>query len=55
LLVPDQLNAYDILKSDDMVFSEAAMNAFLAGPATGKGATAVAFESELDSEVEVSA
>ena len=55
LLVPDQLNAYDILKSDDMVFSEAAMNAFLAGPATGKGATAVAFESELESEVEVSA
>ena len=55
LLVPDQLNAYDILKSDDMVFSQAAMDAFLAGPATGKGVTAVAFESELDSEVEVSA
>lgn len=54
LLVPDQLNAYDILKSDDMVFSEAAMTAFLAGPASGKGATAVAFESELE-DVEVSA
>lgn len=54
LLVPDQLNAYDILKSDDMVFSESAMNDFLAGPAQGKGATAVARESELESE-EVSA
>ena len=54
LLVPDQLNAYDILKSDDMVFSEAAINDFLAGPVKGKGATAVARESELESE-EVSA
>ena len=32
LLVPDQLNAYDILKSDDMVFSESAIKDFLAGP-----------------------
>ena len=54
LLVPDQLNAYDILKSDDMVFSEAAINDFLAGPVKGRGATAVARESELESE-EVSA
>ncbi len=57
LLVPDQLNAYDILKSDDMVFSQAAINAFLAGPVSGKGVTAVAFESEIEEiqEVEVSA
>lgn len=48
LLVPDQLNAYDILKSDDMVFSESAIKVFLEGPAKGKGATAVARESELD-------
>ena len=54
LLVPDQLNAYDILKSDDMVFSESAINDFLAGPVKGKGVTAVARESELESE-EVSA
>jgi large subunit ribosomal protein L4 len=53
LLVPDQLNAYDILKSDDMVFSESAIKDFLAGPVKGKAVTAVAFESEL--EVEVSA
>jgi large subunit ribosomal protein L4 len=48
LLVPDQLNAYDILKSDDLVFTQAAINDFLAGPVKGKGATAVARESELE-------
>ena len=47
LLVPDQLNAYDVLKSDDLVFTQAAINDFLAGPVKGKGATAVARESEL--------
>jgi len=58
LLVPDQLNAYDILKSDDMVFSESAIKDFLAGPVKGKGVTAVAYESELaleNAEEEVSA
>ena len=48
LLVPDQLNAYDVLKSDDLVFTQAAINDFLAVPAKGKGATAVARESELE-------
>ena len=48
LLVPDQLNAYDVLKSDDLVFTQAAINDFLAGPVKGKGATAVARESELE-------
>jgi large subunit ribosomal protein L4 len=48
LLVPDQLNAYDILKSDDLVFTQAAINDFLASPVKGKGATAVARESELE-------
>ena len=48
LLVLDQLNAYDVLKSDDLVFTQAAINDFLAGPAKGKGATAVARESELE-------
>lgn len=57
LLVPDQLNAYDILKSDDVIFSEAAINDFLTGPAKGKAVTATAFEHELTSttEAEVSA
>ena len=52
LLVPDQLNAYDILKSDDMVFSESAINDFLSGKNTGKGVTAVARESEVELESE---
>ena len=47
LLVPDQLNAYDILKSDDVVFSEAAINDFLKARAAGKGAKSVARESEV--------
>ena len=45
LLVPDQLNAYDILKSDDVVFSESAIKDFLAGPS--KVVKAVARESEV--------
>lgn len=52
LLVPDQLNAYDILKSDDIVFSESAMKDFLEGPVKGKGVTVVARESEVDTEIE---
>ena len=47
LLVPDQLNAYDILKSDDIVFSEAAIKDFLKAKAAGKGAKSVARESEV--------
>jgi large subunit ribosomal protein L4 len=48
LLVPDQLNTYDVLCSDDVVFTEGALAAFLVGPATGKGAKAVAAESETE-------
>jgi len=51
LLVPDQLNAYDILKSDDVVFSEAAINDFLkfksSAKTTGKSVKSVARESEV--------
>ena len=47
LLVPDQLNAYDLLKSDDVVFSETAINDFLKARAAGKGAKSVARESEV--------
>ncbi len=46
LLVPDQLNTYDVLVSDDVVFTRGALEAFLAGPTRGKGAKAVATESE---------
>ena len=51
LLVPDQLNAYDILKSDDVVFSEAAIKDFLkfkgSVKAAGKSVKSVARESEV--------
>jgi large subunit ribosomal protein L4 len=35
LLVPDQLNTYDVLISDDVVFTQGAYEAFLAGPVKG--------------------
>jgi large subunit ribosomal protein L4 len=47
-IVPDQLNTYDVLVSDDIVFTEGALAAFLAGPPRGKSAKAVARESELE-------
>jgi large subunit ribosomal protein L4 len=47
LLVPDQLNAYDVLKSDDIVFSEAAINDFLKAKTAGKSVKSVARESEV--------
>ncbi|NHC15188.1 50S ribosomal protein L4 [Motilibacter deserti] len=43
----DQLNTYDVLVSDDVVFTRGALDAFLAGPPKGRSATAVGRESEL--------
>jgi large subunit ribosomal protein L4 len=40
LITPDQLNTYDVLVNDDIVFTKAALDAFLAGQAKGKGAKA---------------
>ena len=45
-LAVDQLNAYDVLLSDDIVFTSAALDAFVAGPVAGKSAKAVATQSE---------
>jgi len=42
-----QLNTYDVLISDDVVFTKAALDAFVAGPITGKSVKAVASESEI--------
>jgi len=42
----DQLNTYDVLCSDQVLFTSAALDAFLAGPSTGKSVKAVATESE---------
>ena len=52
LLAPDQLNTYDVLVSDDIVFTRDALEQFLAGPARGKSATASASESEVEAPVE---
>ncbi|MBK8461645.1 MAG: 50S ribosomal protein L4 [Nigerium sp.] len=46
LIAADQLNAYDVVVADDVVFSEAALEAFTAGPVKGKSVKAVATESE---------
>jgi large subunit ribosomal protein L4 len=48
LLVPDQLNTYDVLCSDDVVFTQAALETFLAGAPAGKSAKAVATSTEAE-------
>ncbi|MFD6447075.1 50S ribosomal protein L4 [Promicromonospora sp. NPDC060204] len=50
LLVADQLNTYDVLVSDDVIFTEGALAAFLKGPV--KGGKAVATESEAETAEE---
>ena len=49
VLPVDQLNAYDILLSDDLVFTKAALEAYIAGPAKGS-AKAVATSAEATQE-----
>ena len=46
LLFVDQLNTYDVLVSDQVVFTRDALDTFLAGPVSGKSVKAVATESE---------
>ncbi len=48
LIAPDQLNTYDVLVSDDVVFTRAALEAFLAGPARGRSARANARSGETE-------
>jgi large subunit ribosomal protein L4 len=43
----DQLNTYDVLVNDDVVFTKAAYDGFVAGPARGKSAKASARSSEI--------
>jgi large subunit ribosomal protein L4 len=50
LLHPDQLNTYDVLVSDDVVFTRTALDEFLAGPAKGRSVSATATESETREE-----
>ena len=46
LLSPDQLNTYDVLVNDDVVFTQAALEAFLSGPRAGGSAKATATSDE---------
>lgn len=48
ILQADQLNTYDVLISDDVVFTQAALAQFVAGPATGKSVTAVGTATETE-------
>ena len=46
VLPVDQLNAYDVLLADDVVFTKSALDAFIAGPAKGVSVKAVATSAE---------
>ncbi len=46
LLNADQLNTYDVLVSDDVVFTRGALEEFLAGPTKGRSRSAVATGTE---------
>jgi len=48
LISPGQLNTYDVLVSDDVVFTRDAYESFVSGRAGGRTATAVARESEVE-------
>ncbi len=48
IVAPDQLNTYDVLISDHLVFTQTAYDAFVAGPVKGKGSKAVAAESQVE-------
>jgi large subunit ribosomal protein L4 len=50
LLFADQLNTYDVLVSDDVVFTSGALDAFLAGAPKGRSARASARSGELETE-----
>jgi large subunit ribosomal protein L4 len=52
LISPGQLNTYDVLVSDDVVFTEAALQAFLAGPTKGKSVKAAATSTEANTKTE---
>ncbi len=47
LLEPGQLNTYDVLISDEVIFTLGALETFVAGPAAGKSAKGAASSAEL--------
>jgi large subunit ribosomal protein L4 len=52
IVAVDQLNTYDVLLSDDVVFTKGAFETFVAGAPTGKSVKAVASESDAAPVVE---
>jgi large subunit ribosomal protein L4 len=48
LLAPDQLNTYDVLINDDVVFTQAALEQFLTGPRKGGSGKATATSTEAE-------
>jgi large subunit ribosomal protein L4 len=46
LIDPGQLNTYDVLNSDDVVFTKAAFDRFVAGPVKGRSVKAAASSAE---------
>jgi large subunit ribosomal protein L4 len=44
----DQLNAYDVLVNDEVVFTSTAFDAYVSGPSAGKSAKAVARSAEVE-------
>ncbi len=52
VIAADQLNAYDVVVSDAVVFTATGLAAFVAGPARGKPVTAVATESQAAAAAE---
>jgi large subunit ribosomal protein L4 len=52
LLEPGQLNTYDVLISDDVVFTQGALEEFLGGPATGKSVKGAASSTEADAQID---
>lgn len=46
VLFVDQLNTYDVLVADDVIFTQEALSTFLAGPVAGKSVKGVGTESE---------
>jgi large subunit ribosomal protein L4 len=52
VITVDQLNAYDVLVCDEVVFTRTALDAFVAGPVSGRSAKAAARASEAEAGAE---
>jgi large subunit ribosomal protein L4 len=50
VLAADQLNTYDVLLNDDVVFTRSAFDTFVAGPRKGRAVKAVGSETEVEEQ-----